>query len=192
MRLMPTIEGDDPDHRAICDSSTTPLLDMQFEIGGDVHRALARLSRSGSPPTRRRRVAQRLAAGFGQRQHLAVELAGHAAAADNRTARIRWVLPPGKSTISMVCSSSVPASRSARTISSPVTTPAMPSKRPPDGTVIAVRADGDDPERRIFCLRSGRSGCRRYRSAWQARPRRIFAPARYGLRENRAVNERRV
>ncbi len=63
-----------------------------------------------------------------------------------------------KSTISSACLSTSPRSRKTRAISSPATTPAIPSKRPPEGTVslcepmIMVPARGSLPSTRPMRL----------------------------------------
>jgi hypothetical protein len=96
-----------------------------------------------------------------------------------------------KSITSIVCCGRMPASRSARTISSPVASPAIPSNRPPDGTLslcdpIAITPSaGFEPSSRPIRLPAlsirVASPASANRLASQARPSR-----------NNAVNERRV
>ena len=97
---------------------------------------------------------------------------------------------PRQSTTSRSWSSVTPRSASARATSSPAATPAMPSKRPPEGTVSEWEPTIDRAEPGPSRRRAGRSGCRRRRSA-ASRPASRMRASRKArpLEEHRAVKD---
>ena len=185
---MPTIEVTTPTSRD-CDSSTMPC-SMCSSRKARISSRLACRSRSGSPPTLRKAARNASPPGSARSSILSSSepvmprLPTHDSPYSlGSSAR--------KSITSSVWSSWTPESRSARTTSSPVATPAMPSKRPPAGTVSLCEPTAITPSSGLRpSIRPIRLPAVSIRVVNPASVKRCASQARPS--RNSAVNERRV
>ncbi len=163
--------GDDADIELLV-LQHRPLLDMQFEERLDV------AARSARCPDRRRprtmACRERDPLGFA-RQPFRRPDAGHAAAADAGDAEDRDLLGEEVDDLEVMLELDASGRASARATSSAADTPAMPSKRPPSGTVSECEPSMMVPAPGHRARRACRSGCPPHRSgssspaAWNRR-----------------------
>jgi hypothetical protein len=185
---MPTIEVTTPTSSA-CDSSTIPCSMCNSRNAlMSWRRDAAR--RSGSPPTRRS-ASRSFSPPGSVRSSIPASSALTMPRLPTQDRPYSLGSSARKSMTSIACSSRTPASHSDRTTSRPVARPAIPSNRPPDGTVslcdptAITPSDGSAPSSRpirlpAVSMRTARPASAN-RLASQARPWR-----------NRGLKERRV
>ncbi len=150
----------------------------------------AAASRSGSPPTRRSASRKRSPPGS-VKSSIGASSAPTMPRLPTQESPYSLGSSARKSMTSMLWSSRSPLSRSARTTSSAVATPAMPSKRPPDGTVSLCEPTAMTPSAGLApSSRPMRLPAVSICTASPASAKRLASNARPS--RNSGLNERRV